>query len=208
VGAPPPPAAAQPREWPVQLVTLSGQSEVFRKAAGRWEPAALRAELGEGDGVRTWPGAHATLKTGNGHSIRIAGASQVFLLTDDTAGAAAPRVRMDRGAVWIAVAGVNVKPQLEVWAGLVAAGVRGGGVEVRGTADGSVMVRVHHGTAECKGPPERHEWTRPVSAGQELVVPAQGSPQAPRALTQDPVDSGWVKWNAEQDAAGGYRAGP
>jgi len=37
-----------------------------------------------------------------------------------------------------------------------------------------------------------------------LLIPASGTPGAPVALTVDKLEATWVKWNADQDLAGGY----
>jgi ferric-dicitrate binding protein FerR (iron transport regulator) len=207
-GGAPAGVVAQPREWPAQVVTIAGQAEVFRKATGKWEAAGLRAELGEADGVRTPPAGRLTLKTGNGHSIRLPGVSQIFLLSEGQAGSSAPSIRLDRGAIWIAAAGMGTAAQLTVVAGPVTVGVRSGAVEVRGAQDGAIVVKVHHGLAESADRASGREWSRSVKAGEELVVPPSGPPGAPRALTRDKQDEPWIKWNADQDAAGGYVGRP
>lgn len=199
----PSPAAAQPREWPAQVVTVAGQPTIFRKAAGKWEAGELRAELGEADGARTPPGARLTLRTGNGHAVRLAGNSQVFLLADGQPGISPPSIRLDRGAIWIAAAGAGAAAQMTVVAGPVGVGVRSGSVEVRAAPDGTIVVKVYHGLAESAGRAQEREWTRTVKAGQELVVPPSGPPGPPRDLTRDKQDGPWIKWNEDQDAAGG-----
>ena len=37
--APAAPVAAQPKELPAKVVTLSGQAETYKKGAPKWEPA-------------------------------------------------------------------------------------------------------------------------------------------------------------------------
>src|SRR5712692_557156 len=93
-----PPVMAQPRELPATVVTLTGKAEVYKKGDTAWKPAELRAELGEGDGIRTSPSVRATLRTGGGHAIRVAALSQAFFLPVEGTGEDPPvRVRMDRG---------------------------------------------------------------------------------------------------------------
>src|SRR5574341_994490 len=72
-------AGAQPAELPVTVVTLTGKAELFRKGDTKWVAAELRDELREGDGVRTSPAVRTTLRTGGGHSIRLAALTQVFI---------------------------------------------------------------------------------------------------------------------------------
>src|SRR5713101_2175546 len=100
-----PSAMAQPRELPATVVTLTGKAETYKKGDTAWKPAELRADLDEGDGIRTSPSVRATLRTGGGHAIRVAALSQVFFLPVEGTGEDQPvRVRMDRGWLWVAVA--------------------------------------------------------------------------------------------------------
>jgi hypothetical protein len=80
--------------------------------------------------------------------------------------------------------------------------IRGAGVGLRRGPDGGVLVQVHHGSAVCSGPDRR--WERTLTGPQELLIPASGTPGAPVALTVDKLEATWVKWNADQDLAGGY----
>jgi hypothetical protein len=80
--------------------------------------------------------------------------------------------------------------------------IRGAGVGLRRGPDGGVLVQVHHGSAVCAGPDRR--WERTLTGPQELLIPASGTPGAPVALTVDKLEATWVKWNADQDLAGGY----
>ena len=74
------PAWAQPKELPAQIVTLGGTAELHKKGAAAWAPAALRAELGEGDSVRTQVAGRITLKTASGQALRLGSRSQLAIL--------------------------------------------------------------------------------------------------------------------------------
>ena len=54
----------------------------------------------------------------------------------------------------------------------------------------------------CAGPDR--QWERTLKGPQQLLVPASGVPAQPIALAVDPLETTWVRWNAEQDLAGGY----
>jgi len=195
-------AWAQPKELPAQIVTLGGVAELHKKGAAAWAPAGLRTELGEGDSVRTQVGGRITLKTASGQALRLGSRSQVAVLPSE-AEAGPTRVRLDNGWLWVAVSPNSPPPtQIEVRTGAGVVTVRGAGVGLRRGADGGVLVQVHHGTAVCAGP--NHQWERTLTGPQELMIPASGLPGAPVALTVDKLEVTWVKWNADQDLAGGY----
>jgi ferric-dicitrate binding protein FerR (iron transport regulator) len=196
------PGWAQPKELPAQVVTLGGPAELHKKDAPAWAPAGLRAELGEGDSVRTQVGGRITLKTASGQALRLGSRSQLAVLSPD-AEAGPTRVRLDNGWLWIAVT-PNSPPstQIEVRAGPGVITVRGAGVGLRRAPDGATLVQVHHGSAVCTGP--NQQWERTLTGPQELLIPASGTPGAPAALTVDKLEATWVKWNADQDLAGGY----
>jgi len=195
-------AWAQPRELPAQVVTLGGSAEVYKKGAPGWTSAGLRAELGEGDSVRTQVGGRITLKTASGQALRLGSRSQLALLAPE--GDAGPtRVRLDNGWLWVAVS-PNSPPstQIEVGVGPGVVTVGGAGVGLRRGPDGAVLVQVHHGSAVCVGP--NRQWERALTGAQQLLIPGSGPPGAPGPLTIDQLEATWVKWNADQDVAGGY----
>ncbi len=195
-------AWAQPKELPAQVVTLGGPAELHKKGAPAWVPAGLRAELGEGDSVRTQVGGRITLKTASGQALRLGSRSQVAVLGPES-DVGPTRVRLDNGWLWIAVAPNSPPPtQIEVRAGPGVITVRGAGVGLRRAPDGTVLVQVHHGSAVCAGPDR--QWERTLTGPQELLIPASGTPGTPVALTVDKLEATWVKWNADQDLAGGY----
>ncbi|HUG38293.1 MAG TPA: FecR domain-containing protein [Candidatus Limnocylindrales bacterium] len=196
-------AAAQPAELPVRVATLAGASEMFAKGADRWTPAKLRAELREGDGARTLATGRLGLLSVNGHALRLAQLSQVFLSGNEPAGADQPlRARLDGGWLWVAVTpGTAARAKVEVRAGPVTVAVRGTGADIRIRRDGSVLVRVFHGLAMCSGPDGRRDWERSVKAGEEVIVAAGGAPGAIQTLTREPTEASWLKWNEEQDAS-------
>jgi hypothetical protein len=194
-------AWAQPKELPARIVTLGGNAEVHRKGTPAWAPADLRAQLAEGDSVRTEVGGRVALKTASGQALRLGSRSQIALLPPAADGPT--RVRLDNGWLWVAVS-ANSPPttQIEVQAGPAVVTVRGAGVGLRRGTDGSLLVQVHHGTAACAGPDR--QWERTLAGPQELLVPATGLPGTPVKLTVDKLEISWVKWNADQDVAGGY----
>jgi hypothetical protein len=109
---------------------------------------------------------------------------------------------MDDVRLWVAVAPASGRaPRVEVRAGPVTVRIGGSGVAFRSGADGSMLVRVFHGSAVCSGSQERRDWTRALKAGEELVVPASGAPRESRKLTRDSSEGMWERWNEEQDAA-------
>jgi len=203
LAAPAAPAAAQPSELPVTVVTLTGRAEIFKKGAAAWKPAELRDEMNEGDGLRTSPSVRATIRTGGGHAIRVAAISQVFILPPEGEGSDQPvRVRMDRGWLWIAVLhGVYSKAPVEVKFGETRVTVHVGGVGLRLGRDGAVLIRVYHGLASVFGAGTPPQWDRSLKGEQELLVGANGAPADIRRLGSEPVEEPWVLWNSEQDYA-------
>ncbi|HTI55049.1 MAG TPA: FecR family protein [Verrucomicrobiae bacterium] len=208
VGAPAPGAWAQPRELPAKLVTLGGTAELSRKDTPAWAPAVLRSDVGEGDSVRTQLGGRATIRTASGQALRLGSRSQIALLATEGGENPGPtRVRLDAGWLWIAVMPGSPAPtQIEVRAGPAVVTIRGAGVGLRRSADGALLVQVHHGSAVCAGPDR--QWERTLTGPQQLVVPASGTPGQPVALAVDPLETTWVRWNADQDLAGGYGGKP
>jgi hypothetical protein len=206
------PAAAQPKELPAKVVTLGGQAETFRKGSTKWDPAKLRAELGQGDGVRTLSGGRVVLATTSGQVLRMAQFTQVFFKESEAAPDAAPgptRVRLDFGWLWVAVVpgGASVY-RIEADAGPVTVTIRGGGAGIRINPDGGVLVRVYHGAAVCVGPGAQRQWERQLADDQEMVVSAAGVPGDARRLTRDKGDAAWVRWNEELDHAGAFGGKP
>jgi hypothetical protein len=204
VGAAAPGASAQPRELPAKLVTLGGAAELHRKDTPAWAPATLRADVGEGDSVRTQLGGRVTIRTASGQALRLGSRSQIALLASEGGATSGPtRVRLDSGWLWVAVLPGSPEPtHVEVRAGPAVVTIRGAGVGLRRSADGALLVQVHHGTAVCAGPDR--QWERTLTGPQQLIVPASGVPAQPVALAVDPLETTWVRWNADQDLAGGY----
>ena len=199
-------APARPAEWPARVVTVSGKAELWRKDAPVWSAATLRAEVGPGDVARTL-GGRLTLRTASGQALRLAPSSRLALL-EGGAAEQPTRVRIDGGSVWVAVMPASPPAeQIEVQAGALSCTVKGSGVGITLARDGSVLVRVYHGAAECAGGAERR-WNRTVVGEQEILVPSGGAPADVRALIRDKPDAAWVKWNEEQDFAGGYGGKP
>lgn len=200
------PAFAQPAELPARLVTLSGPTETFAKGEARWTAAKLRAELGPGDGVRTLPGGRLTVKTTSGQSLRLGQLTQLFFLEPEQGATGRPTaVRLDSGHLWVSVMpGAPATNHIEVRTQAATVTVRGTGAAIRFNPDGALLVRVYHGTAVCTGPGAVRQWERTLKQEQELLVSPAGAPGEVRGLTRDREDAAWVKWNADQDAAGGY----
>jgi hypothetical protein len=195
-------ADAQPAELPATVVTLTGKAELYKKGDTKWVPAELRDELREGDGVRTSPAVRTTLRTGGGHSIRLAALTQVIILAPTGAGTdpQPARVRLDRGWLWVAVTpGIHAQAPIEVTAGPARISVREGGVGFRLNRDGSVIVRTYHGLAVVRGSSPAAPWERSVPELQEVLVPASGPPAENRKITKEEGEGLWVLWNEEQD---------
>jgi hypothetical protein len=195
-------AAAQPRELPAMVVTLTGKAEWFKKGDSKWNTVDLRNQLEEGDGLRTGPAVRATLRTVGGNAIRLAALTQAFLLPPQ-GGAPEPqpvRVRLDRGWLWVAVTpGIHAQAPVEVIAGPARVAVRNGGVGFRLNRDGSVLVRTHHGLAVVRGSDPGATWERSLPEMQEVLVPPAGPPAANRPITRDLAENSWALWNEEQD---------
>lgn len=197
------PAAAQPKELPATVVTLTGKAEWFKKGDTKWNPVDLRDQLNEGDGLRTGPAVRATLRTVGGNAIRLAALGQVFLVPPPP-GALEPqpvRARLDRGWLWVAVTpGAHAHAPVEVVAGPARVAVRDGGVSFRLNRDGSVLVRTHHGLAVV-GSSERSGggWERSLPEGLEVLVPPSGPPAENRKITRELAENNWMLWNEEQD---------
>lgn len=195
-------AGAQPAELPATVVTLTGKAELYKKGDTKWVTAELRGEVREGDGVRTSPVVRTTLRTGGGHSIRLAALTQVFILA--SAGASTDpqpvRLRLDRGWLWVAVTpGVHARAPIEVIAGPARVAVRGGGVGFRLNRDGSAIVRTYHGLAVVRGSDPAGAWERSLPELQEVLVPPSGPPPDNRNITKEEGEGLWVLWNEEQD---------
>ncbi len=197
-------AWAQPKELPGKIVTLGGPAETYRKGTPSWAPATLRAEIGEGDSVRTQLGGRVTLLTASGQALRLGSRSQIALLASDAGANPGPtRVRLDNGWLWIAVTPGSAEPtHVEVRAGPTVVTVRGGGIGLRRSPDGALLVQAHHGTASIAG--ADRQWERAITGQQELLVPAATPPGQPAKLTVDKLEATWIRWNADQDFAGGY----
>ncbi len=196
------PADAQPAELPATVVTLTGKVELFKKGDTKWATAELRDELREGDGVRTNPAVRTTLRTGGGHSIRLAALTQVFILAPSGAltDPQPVRLQLDRGWLWVAVTpGVHAQAPIEVIAGPARVAVREGGVGFRLNRDGSVIVRTYHGLAVVRGSSPAGTWERSLPEMQEVLVPASGPHPENRKITREEGEGLWVLWNEEQD---------
>jgi hypothetical protein len=159
--------------------------------------------VGAGDGVRTLVG-RLTLLTGGGQALRLGPRTQIFFAPGNGSAAPGPmRVRMDGGRLWLAV--LPNQPAtggIELRAGPATVIARGGGASVTMHPDGSVLVAVAHGSATCAGT----GWERSLGQDQQLHVPAAGPPPEIAKLKRDKRDADWMKWNEQQDRAGGYGA--
>jgi hypothetical protein len=201
------PWLAEAAEWPATVVTVAGSAEALGKGRSAWARVELKDELVEGDAVRTGATTRLSLKTAGGHGLRLGPGTRLTLQADGDGGGRAPRVRVTGGWLWVAgLPAADSRSQLDVGVGPVTVGVVRGGAAIRVNRDGSVLVRVHHGAVICSGPGDRRDWVRPVGERQELAVPVAGAPGAVRPLTPEPIEVEWVKWNEDQDRAGGYGA--
>ncbi len=198
-------ASAQSSEPSLKIVTLAGQGEVYRASTSRWTLAALKAELGPGDGARALVGGRLTLRTVSGQSLRLGARSRLSVLPAGPGADQPTPVKLESGALWVAVTpGSPPAESVEVRTGAVTVIVRGSGVWITLAPDGAVQVRVFHGSAECSGPGAERQWSRTVTAGSEMPVSPAGAPGAITKIERDRVQGDWLKWNEDQDAAGGY----
>ena len=202
-------AWAQTSELPLKIVTVAGQGEVYRASTSRWTPAALKAELGPGDGARALAASRLTLRTVSGQSLRLGARSRLSVLPPGPGADQPTAVKLESGALWVAVTpGSPARESVEVRTTAATVTVRGSGVWVTLVPDGSLYVRAFHGTAECTGPGAERQWTRTVGPGSEMPVSVAGAPGAIKKLERDKVQADWIKWNEEQDVAGGYGGKP
>jgi hypothetical protein len=207
--APASPVAAQPKELPAKVVTLSGQAETYKKGAPKWEAAKLRVELAQGDGARTLSGGRLVLMTTSGQALRLAQFTQVFFKDAVPAAGEPTRVRLDGGWLWVAVTpGATGSARVEVDTGPAIVTVRGSGVGIRISRDGSVLVGVYHGTASCAGSGGQPAWERTLTDDQEITVSPAGAAGETRRLSREKADAEWVRWNEDQDHAGPYGGKP
>ncbi len=194
---------AESSEWPLRVVTVAGHAELSRGSPPAWSAAALRAELGPGTAARTLEG-RLTLRTTSGQEVRLAPRVRISLPEGGPSDQPI-LLSLDGGSVWVAVMpGSPSREHIEVRTAAASVIVRGGGVGITLGQDGSALVRVYHGTAECGGPGTERQWTRVLSDGEELTVSSAGRPDETRTLARKQLDADWVKWNEEQDIAGGY----
>ena len=168
-----------------------------------WEPAKIGAEIAADGGARTPGVGRMALRTKTGHAIRLGSVTQVRFAGDPPTGEDQPlRLQMDGLRLWVAVAPARGRaPRVEVRAGPVTVRIGGSGVAFRSGADGSMLVRVFHGSAVCSGPQDRRDWTRTLKGGEEFVVAADGAPGESRSLRREDSEKMWERWNEEQDAA-------
>lgn len=194
-------------EWPFRIVTLAGPSEMYSKSGRAWTAATLRAELGPGESVRTLEG-RLTLRSPSGQALRLTPTSRVSFPAAGSSDQPTP-VKMDGGSIWVAVMPSSAPAeQIEVETGAMTVTVKGSGVEISVNRDGGVLVRVHHGSAECAGPGRERKWSKRLADQQEMLVSSAGEPGELRKLPREKVDADWVKWNEDQDRAGGYGEKP
>jgi hypothetical protein len=198
--------AAFSGQSPFRVTTILGQGEM-RRAGAAWTPARLKADLGPGDDARTLHG-RLTLRSASGQEVRLASASHVTLL-EMSAGDEPTRVRLLGGAAWVAVLpAAPPSEHIELQVGPIACTVKTGGVGMLLERDGSALVRVYHGTAECVGTPSVGRWTRNLTDAKEMRVANTGAQPEVRALAREKIEADWLKWNEGQDAAGGYGGKP
>ena len=195
-------------ESPLRVVTVGGKAEVQAGGTGAWSAARLRTELSPGASARTLQPGRLALQTASGQTLRLAPQSRVVLLGDG-APDQPTAVRLDGGTVWVAVLpGSPPQEQIEVQTGTMTVTVGGGGVEMTLGRDGSVLVRVYHGTAICSGPGTERQWSRVLGSGQELFAPSGARPGEPGKIDREKIHPDWAKWNEDQDLAGGYGSRP
>ena len=195
-------ASARAGEWPFHVVTVAGQIQLQAPGATTWSAAKLKAELGAGASARALRG-RLVLETPSGQELRLAGLTKVSLLEGNPE--FPTPIRIDAGSVWVAVTpGTPASAQLEVQGKAASVLVSGGGASVALGQDGAVLVRVYHGTATATGPGTERRWSHALAQGQELLVAAAGVPGLPQKIVPNEAEAEWVKWNEDQDLAGGY----
>lgn len=193
---------ARSAERTLQVVTIAGQAEVQTAAGAGPARAALRTQIVPGGAARTLAG-RITLRTPSGQAIRVGPSSRVVFLEADAADEPT-RMRLDVGSIWVAVMSQSAPgDHLEIQTSAVAVTVKGSGVGITVGPDGAALVRVYHGSAECRGTGPQGRWTRALVQDQELSVTSAGAPAASGKIKRDKPDA-WVRWNEEQDGAGGY----
>jgi len=185
------------------VVTIVGQAEVRKSPEADWGPARLRAAIAPGGAARTSAG-RLSLRTAGGQTLRMDRGSAIEFVPADHAA----RVRLGEGSVWAAVAPLSPPgAHLSVETGPVVVSVREGGVGIAFASDGSVVIRVYHGSAECTGTSPDRPWSRALTDGQELSVSAAAQLGATSTFDRSTLEP-WAIWNEDQDLAGGYRRVP
>jgi hypothetical protein len=184
----------------LRVVTVVGRAELRRTATASWSPAVLRAHIEPGGAARTSLG-RLSLLTATGETLRLSGSAAIDVVVDTDLGM---HVRWVAGSLWAAAASSQSSGRLHVEAGPVVVSVRDGGVGIAAGADQSIVIRAYHGSAECAGTSSGQPWSRSLAEGQELSVSGTGSPSKVHALERHTSEADWVKWNEDQDLAGGY----
>jgi FecR-like protein len=198
---------ARASEWPFRIVTVAGPSQTYSKSGRAWTAATLRAELGPDEAARTL-GGRLTLTSPSDQALRLAPFSRLSFVAAGAADQPTP-VKMEGGSIWVAVLpGSPPAEQIEVETSAMTVTVKGSGVEISIGRDGGVLVRVYHGSAECAGPGRERKWSKSLADEQEMLVSSTGAPGEFRKMPRDKVDADWVKWNEDQDRAGGYGERP
>jgi ferric-dicitrate binding protein FerR (iron transport regulator) len=184
------------------VATIAGRVET-RPGGAAWRPATLGDALGAGEVARVHVGGRLTLLTPGGHALRLGPLSQLTVAAEPPAADGPLRVRLDAGQLWLAVAPAPAAvPTFEVAAGPAVLGAFSGAAGVWLGTDGALLLRVYHGRVRCRG--AQGGWELSLAAGQEITVPPARAPDPPRGLSRPGPERDWVRWNQEQDRAGGY----
>jgi hypothetical protein len=209
---------------------LQGTADILEK--DRWSALKTADMLGEGDHVRTGPGARLELRLPDESQVRFAGNSE-FRLVRVAQGERAARdvkVHVALGRAWARVAKTaGMKGQFELSCDHAVAGVRGTVYRMNVEQDRSALIRVYEGIVHVSGggkateapapigPPTRvegpkpvpgprrvtmEEWTVIIRAMQQVSIGVDGKPGKPRDFTEAEDRDEWVEWNRERDRSG------
>jgi len=206
---------------------LQGTADILEK--DRWSPLKTEDALGEGDHVRTGPGARIELRLPDESLVRFAGNSEFRMVRVAKADRAAREVKVHvaLGRAWARVAKTTgMKGQFELSCDHAVAGVRGTVYRMNVEQDRSALVRVYEGMIYVSGggkapeaptpigPPTRvegpkpvpgprrvtlEEWTVIIRAMQQVSIGADGRPGKPSDFTEAEDRDEWVDWNRERD---------
>jgi hypothetical protein len=152
---------------------IKGPSEVLEGGKGPWKPLKLKDTLGEGDEVRTGPGARVELLLPDNSRVRFAEKSAFRVVRMELGSPSKPRdvkVHIVLGKAWSNVAqAIGIKGNFELTSDTAIAGVRGTVYRMNVEEDHAALVRVYDGAVHVTG------------GGKTLEKPQQVGPPTPVA---------------------------